>query len=497
MTPEQLREIQDLSARGLSIRAIARRLGRNVKTIRRALKSPPQLPRPSKLDPFKDLAREKAEKGLFAPRILREIQERGYTGSISILKDYLRSVRGPLRQERRVVRRFETEIGKEGQMDWSPYRVPIRGVETVVHAFSMIVCFSRMQFLAFFRDERLPTLLHAHVEAFQFFNGFPHDLWYDNCTTISLGRLHGKTLFHPTFLQFSKHMGFEPFTCEIDDPDRKGKIERPFWYIENDFLKDRSFESWEDLNAQARRWLDTVANVRLHKTTQRVVREAFAQEQPLLIRLPQMPFPTDRRETRKVQTDGYISVDGSLYPVPAKFVGQYVGVRIYPLRVEITDAAGKTVIAHPVPDRPTRLPPLDAGPMPPPSYSRPVLESAFLARFGAAVEFLDGLKRRMNALTPIHLKQIDRLINLYGEQAVREAIERAGTYGNYSATAVSRILQKRFPTVVEEPPIPPVATVNPAAMGALDDVDSGSPTDYTLDSMEPTKGDEDASKEQE
>ena len=496
MSPEALKEIQELFQKGMSIRAIAKRLGRNIKTIRRALNNPLQPRQPSKLEPFKEVVRDLALKDLFAPRILREIKERGYTGSISILKEFIRSVRGPRKESRRVARRFETKIGEEGQIDWSPYRVPIGGVETLVHAFSMVVCWSRMQYLAFYRDERLPTLLHAHVEAFRFFDGFPKNLYYDNCTTVTLGRLNGKTLFHPTFLEFSKHMGFTPFTCDIDDPDRKGKVERPFWFLENDFVKASRFESWEDLNAKARHWLDTVAHVRVHDTTKRVVKEAFAEEYPFLIRLPQMPFPTDRRETRKVQIDGYISVDGSLYPVPAKFVGQYVGVRIYPLRVEVTDAAGKVVIAHSVPDRPTRLPPLDPGPAPSASYSRPVMEAAFLARFPGATEFLNGLKRRMNALTPIHLKQIERLMNLYGEQSVREAIDRASAYGNYSSVAIGRILQKRFPTVVEDPPITPT-TANPAALGALDDIDSCSPADYTLDSIEPTKGDDEDEPEKE
>lgn len=495
MTPEELQQIQDLAKKGMSIRAIAKKLGRNVKTIRQALNLPPRPRPPSKLEPFKELASELAQKGLFAPRILRELRERGYSGSLTILKDFLRRIRGPRQESRSVVRRFETKIGEESQIDWSPYRVPIRGIETPVHCFSMVVCWSRMLFIAFFRNERLPTLLHAHVEAFRFFDGFTKEIWYDNCTTVTLGRLHGEPLWHPTFLQFSEHMGFEPHACNVNDPDRKGKVERPFFYIETDFLKAKSFESWEDLNAQGRRWMDTVANVRRHKTTQRVVQEAFAQEQPLLIRPPEMPFPTDRRETRKVQTDGYISVDGSLYPVPAKFVGQYVGVRIYPLRIEVTNAAGQAVIAHLVPDRPTRLPPLDLGPVPPPSYSRPVLESAFLARFPSATEFLDGLKRRMNALTPIHLRQIERLLNLYGEPAVREAIEKASAYANFSSIAIGRILQKRFPNVVEEPAIPST-TANPAALGALDDVDSGSPADYTLDSIEPTKGNEDAQKKE-
>jgi hypothetical protein len=62
-------------------------------------------------------------------------------------------------------------------------------------------------------------------------------------------------------------------------PD-KGKVERPYRYIREDFFLARSFQNLDELNAQLRHWLDTVANPRTHATTGRVVAEAFAEEQP-------------------------------------------------------------------------------------------------------------------------------------------------------------------------------------------------------------------------
>jgi len=196
-----------------------------------------------------------------------------------------------------------------------------------------------------------------------------------------------------------------------------------------------------------------------------------------LIALPSLPFPTDRREVRKVATDATVAIDGSYYPVPPRLVGQAVSVRVYPQRVEILDGAGQVVAAHAVPDRPTRLP----TPWRPPAQPLPrsVMQTRFLAQFPQAREFLEGLQRRMKALAPIHLRQIDRLVELYGEAGVRAAIERAQRYGNFSAYAVRRILESAQPNIVP-PPVAPL-NPNPSALSALDDVEPASPSDYTID----------------
>jgi hypothetical protein len=141
-----------------------------------------------------------------------------------------------------------------------------------------------------------------------------------------------------------------------------------------------------------------------------------------------------------------------------------------------------------VPDEPTRLPTAPALPgCPGPGLSRPVQEARFLARFPDAAAFLDGLTHRMTTLTPIHLHALTRLAELYGEAAVREALAVATAYRNFNARAVERILQRAHPTVVPEPTVAAGAP-RLETLGALDDVDPGSPQDYTLDSMAPTGG---------
>jgi hypothetical protein len=204
--------------------------------------------------------------------------------------------------------------------------------------------------------------------------------------------------------------------------------------------------------------------------------------------LPPVSYPAARRETRTVQKDGLIPIDGSYYPVPDHPHGATVTVHIDPVRVQVFDAAGGLVATHAVPDQPTRLP----SPPPPsrphdPARSRSAHEARFLGRFPEAVAFLDGLKSRMTTLTPIHLQALARLADLYGEPAVRDALALATAYRNFNARALERILARAHPTVVPEPAGGPV-TRRPDALGALDDVEPGSPQDYMLDSMPPTGG---------
>jgi transposase len=489
MTPEEQDEIRDLYRQQWKIRAIARKLGRDPKTIRKVLcRSRGEEPPPSKLENFKDRIKELAAKKLKAPRILRELQAQGYEGKKTILKEYLREVRGAQEKPAKVFKRFETKMAEEAQMDWSPYRLLIGAAVMMIHCFSLILCYSRRIWIGFFRNERLPTLLFAHTEALHYHQGCTHRVVYDNQTTVTLGRVGHKPIWHAIFLQFAKHYGFKPYACKVKHKERKGKVERPFGWIEDDFLRGRTFESIEDLNAQARVWMDTVANVRTHSTTGRRVDAAYEEERPFLIALPSMPFHAERREVRTVQKDGYIPLDGSYYPTPIK-PGQQVTVCVYPNRVDILDAAGKVVAAHAIPDQPTRIPAPWSAPPRPPSLSLTALETAFLARFPRFQDFLDGLKRRMNALTPIHLRRIEQLAAMYGDGAVAVAIERACGYRNFSSLAITRILERALPNVIAAPPLEPLGA-SPAVLGALDEVDSGSLEELTFDSMPPTEEEE-------
>ena len=68
--------------------------------------------------------------------------------------------------------------------------------------------------------------------------------------------------------------------------NRSARVERPFWFIETNFLAGRTFNSWQDLNQQARQWCDKV-NSTYKKHLRAVPRELFStMEQQHLRPLP-------------------------------------------------------------------------------------------------------------------------------------------------------------------------------------------------------------------
>ena len=131
-------------------------------------------------------------------------------------------------------------------------------------------------------------------------------------------------------------------------PD-KGKVERPFRYIREDFFLGREFRNRDDLNGQFRQWLDEVANSRTHATTHRVVSEHFGEERPSLQPLPAGPFQAVLRLERRITKDGMVSVDGNLYSVPNTARRRPVEVHSTANEVRILEQ-GQVIAVHPVMD---------------------------------------------------------------------------------------------------------------------------------------------------
>ena len=114
---------------------------------------------------------------------------------------------------------------------------------------------------------------------------------YDRMKTAVIGEdPDGLVIYNRALLDLARHYGFQPRACRPYRAKTKGKVERPFRYIREDFFLGASYRNLDDLNAQLRHRLDTVANPRVHATTQRVVNETFVEEKPSLKPLPLVPY---------------------------------------------------------------------------------------------------------------------------------------------------------------------------------------------------------------
>jgi len=216
--------IRELHRQGVSISEIARRTGRDPKTIRKVLQEPGPKARPStwkegsgKLEPFQEYLLGRIEQGcLNATVLLEEISAWGYTGKITILRDFLRPIRRELIRKREAAERFETGPGKQGQVDWGEFGriwIPDEGRWRKLYAFVLTLGYSRAQHLQFTLGCDMEHFLDCHLGAFASL-GIPEELLYDNLKTGILGRrADGTPILPGRFLDFALYYGFTPKFC--------------------------------------------------------------------------------------------------------------------------------------------------------------------------------------------------------------------------------------------------------------------------------------------
>ena len=326
--------LRDLFNQELSISEIARRTGHSRGTVRKYLLSPvPPAPqkrqhKPSKLDGYKEyITARLQEYPLSAKRIYREIQERGFTGKYTIVKDFVREVRP--KSTVPAVYRYETKPGIQSQVDWAECgRIDIDNESRKLYCFTMVLGYSRMRYVEFTLHIDVHTLIQCHLNAFDYFGGYTKEILYDNMKQIVLKRapVSSDSIWNPDFEDFFKHYGFIPRLCRPYRPQTKGKIENSVGFVKRDFLMGSEFHSFSDLNHQAQIWLARI-NSTIHGTTNEIPMERLSRE-GLKNYDAVPPYHNIRNESRKISRDSYISYLGNRYSVPYRFAGRNCSLQV-------------------------------------------------------------------------------------------------------------------------------------------------------------------------
>jgi transposase len=425
---------------------MARQLGIDVKTVRRVRKGAKERkPRASKLDAFKPLIQELVvKKDLTATRVLREIRALGYQGGYSVLKEYARSIRR--RSRRRPHLRFETEKGKQGQVDLSDYTVDFRGQATEVVCFSIVFGYSRWQFIRFTLAADAHSVCHSHVLAFEKAGGVPHEILYDRMKQVVLESYAHRVVFHPLFAALVQHYSFQAIPLAPGYKEGKGKVENAFKFVYSDLLQGSTFHDLEDLNRKAEAWLREVAWVRQHGTTQERPLDRLDEERPYLIPLPGCPFVAAQVEERLVGHDFCVAWDTNRYSVSPSLVGRSVQAMTLDGILDIY-LEGEIIARHTL--RPTRhrryILPEHESEFRQHSTSRHVLQEQFLRLGEVAQTFANGLLKAHGGAAGYHISQILKLADAVGVPRVLEALRHAARYGAFSHTSVARIVRGKQP----------------------------------------------------
>lgn len=151
-------------------------------------------------------------------------------------------------------------------MDFAQFHVVFTDEPTtprVLWLFSLVLGCSRLIWARFVMHQDLPTVLRCHTAAFTAIGGVPRRVLYDRIKTAVTGEGDADgIIYNRRLIDLARHFGFHPRACQPYRAKTKGKVERPFRYIREDFFLARSFRNLDDLNAQLRHWLDTVAKPR-------------------------------------------------------------------------------------------------------------------------------------------------------------------------------------------------------------------------------------------
>ena len=326
---EEWMKIRSLRSEGHSVKAIARMTGLSRNTVRRVLREKAPQPyrraeRLCQLDPFKDYLRDRfGETCLSAMRLIDEIRPMGYAGSLQTLRRFL----GPLRKEAgrngKLTVRFETPPGKQGQSDWGYCGrfTDASGNVIPIYAMVTVLGFSRVMYVQFTTSMTVAELIRCHMNALEYFGGWPHELLFDNMKQVRLSQ----TEWNPLFLDFATHYGISLSTHRVRRPRTKGKVERMVAYVKDNFLNGRSFADLSELNAQAQHWLNHTANTRLHATTGRRPIDLLQAEGVTPARSV-VPYRIAESNVRTANWTGLVRFSRSQYSVPPEYAGRPVVV---------------------------------------------------------------------------------------------------------------------------------------------------------------------------
>jgi transposase len=450
LSQAQRTTILELNTQGVSKREIARVLQISRVAVRQVLRSNstalPELHRAEKAGPYRQQILE-----LFVPckgnlvRVHEELVAAGAELSYPALTAFCR--RHGIGQAPPVAAgQYHFDPGEEMQHDTSPHEVELAGKKHKVQTASAVLCYSRMLFFQCYPTFQRFDCKVFLTEALRYFSGACQRVMIDNTHVVVMRGTGREMIPVPEMAAFAERFGFQFVAHAVGNANRSARVERPFWFIERNFLAGRSFSSWEDLNQQARQWCDKV-NSAYKKHIRAVPRELFAVERLRLKPLPAWIPEVYRLHQRLVDVEGYIAVHTNRYSVPLEWIGRRVEVRESRDKIEIQLDARRLVTHRRIADaehqrvmlaehRPPRG---QRAPRPDPHPE----EKAIVTAAPELADYVAGLKQHSRKVVTLALRQLLRLVREYPREPLLGAVREAARYGLYDLDRVERMILRR------------------------------------------------------
>ena len=356
--------------------------------------------------------------------------KKGYNGSIGPIYRFIRKVDEDMggHISKKATVRHESPPGDQAQFDWTEYEVVIGGRYRKIYCFAMILAASRKKAVCFSMKVDGPAIYEAIQELYDDLGGVTLELLIDNPKALVITndpKSEEEVRYNPQALMMAKHLGTELNACPCYWPRKKGKIERPFNYIEEQFIKGNTFATMDELNDRGKKFIDEWCDEK-HTTTQRIPNQHYLlEEKQLLQPLPKSHYSTKTLQKRIVSPDSYISINGNKYSVPVKYVGKTVWFRIvYGFRAELYDQKENLILRFEVSDKKhdvvTNLDHYEAIAKKV-STSIPQIRRDFTERFSNGYHYLEAAGRKFDQPTH-YARKIMELQELYDDHVLNRFI---------------------------------------------------------------------------
>jgi transposase len=452
MTPTEIRDaVCTLQAKGHSLREISRSLALSRNTVRRILRQPNRAADEAAPCDEATLARLKAAFERARGNVVRVqelLADDGLEVRYSTLTRWAREA--DLRSPPRRAGEYDFVPGQEMQHDTSPHRVLFAKAGTpgkivTVQCAGLVLAYPRRLFIQYYprftRFEAKTFLL----EAVRFMHGVCPVCIIDNTSVLLAAGAGADAVIAPEMLAFARTLGFRFRAHRVGHPDRKGRIERPFAYVENNFLAARDFDDFDDLNRQVLAWCRDVANHKPKQALGMSAEAAYLIERPHLVPLPDALPPVYELLERVVDLHGYVSVDTNRYSVPERFVSQSVAVYKTPAEIHVC-RKDNTIAVHRrlIGER-------DAKSTLPGHHSIPVRqnhgtageETLLRGHHPSLDRYVAALKQRSNGWGRRALRRLIGMKRTYPRGPFIAAIEQALQYGLFDLGRLEALILKQ------------------------------------------------------
>ncbi|MCX7843736.1 MAG: IS21 family transposase [Clostridia bacterium] len=337
---------------GLSIREISRRTGIHRDTISKYLSleeiKPPKYKQIRErkhpvLGPYISMIKQIMEDDKTRHRkqrhtgtkIFEILKAEGFPGGYNTISDYLRK---EYRKQREAFLPLEFDLGAYAEVDWTEAYFYLNGKETKAHIFVMKLRGSGGFYVRAYPFEKQEAFFDGHIKCFEFMNGVPYKIAYDNLKTAVKKVLQGSNREEQEqFIALRTHYLYESTFCRPAKGNEKGGVENAGKEaVRKFFVPYPEVDSFEELN----QYLHNECIKLLEKN------QKWEAEKAALRPLPTVRFDGARYKEVKVNRYSMIQFETNRYSVPKAYVGESVTVKATAEKVDIM-VKNSVIAEHP------------------------------------------------------------------------------------------------------------------------------------------------------